>query len=67
LSIEIGITGVNRIVSRPRTVAEAKECNRLAAVTALAIRLLHNMIREQSLDVPIAEDTPKLEAQNPPD
>ena len=46
MTIELNAAGVRRIVARPRTIAEQNECNRLAAVTALPVRLLHDSIRE---------------------
>jgi hypothetical protein len=63
LTIEIGPAGVNRIVSRPRTIGQAAECSRLLCLNALPVRLLHDSIRELSGDVSIAEDIPRVEVQ----
>jgi hypothetical protein len=59
ITIELGPAGVTRIVSRPRTVAEAAECNRLLAATVLPLRLLHDTVRE--LNHEAIEDLPSPE------
>jgi hypothetical protein len=55
LTVEVGSAGVNRIISRPRTIAEANECSRLVALTTLPLRLLHDAIREASGEQLVAE------------
>jgi len=47
--IEVGEEGVNRVLSQPRTVAEAAAVARIQSATALAVRLLHDAILESKV------------------
>jgi hypothetical protein len=47
MNIEAGVNGVERVVSRPTSISEASKAAELSAKTALAIRMLHESIKEQ--------------------
>ncbi len=46
MTVELNETGVVRIVSKPCNVSEANKCAKLAEVTTLSLRFLHDTIRE---------------------
>lgn len=50
LTIEISDQGIERIVSRPRSVSEAQTAAALQAKLALPLRLLHETLRESAAD-----------------
>jgi hypothetical protein len=50
LTIEISATGIDRIVSRPRSIAEAQTAAALQAKLALPLRLLHETLKESADD-----------------
>ncbi len=54
INIEIGTSGVQRVVSRPTTISEASKAAELSAKTAFAIRLLHETIVGDSDSVGVA-------------
>jgi hypothetical protein len=55
LTIELSANGVERVVSRPRNVHEARAIADLQAKAALAIRLLDETIRESASEPPPAK------------
>ena len=57
LSIEIGEAGVIRVISSPRSVAEATKASQLAAKTALFVRALHEAIISENANTIANENT----------
>jgi hypothetical protein len=65
LTIEVSAEGVNRVVARPRNIAEQGQCARLEALIALPLRLLDNTIREVSGE-DLETDSPSPDISNQP-
>ena len=56
LQIEVGRSGVERVISRPRSIAEASQAAELSAKTVFGVRLLHEVIAgDRGAKAPVSE------------
>jgi hypothetical protein len=59
ITVEVGKSGVRRLVSRPTTISEANEASLLTARLSFALRMLHQTLNEETAE-PIKEITPQI-------
>ena len=55
LTIELGANGVQKVVSRPTTIAEASKAAELSVKTAFVVRMLHETITNDESQAPLNE------------